>query len=159
MVKSRVMVAGMTAIALAYTTGALGAQQVAREGHPFGLDAAVPIFPLLAAGKSPYQIDPSRLSGEPDLVSRSLAFRLQTMPPTRERGSSSRILKSTGIGLAAGFALGWVLDHNVKKTATCVGTGEVSYGCDATIPNMRYFYRVTVGALGTVSGALVGWLR
>ena len=109
MVKSRVMVAGMTAIALAYTTGALGAQQVAREGHPFGLDAAVPIFPLLAAGKSPYQIDSSRLSGEPDLVSRSLAFRLQTMPPTQERGNSIRILKSTGIGLAAGFALGWVL--------------------------------------------------
>ena len=138
--------------------GALGAQEVAREEYRFGLEAAVPDSPFSAAGKSLHQLDPSRLSGEPDPGSRSLAIRPPTIPTTRERGSSSRILKSAGIGLVAGFALGSALDHTVKKTVTCVGTGEVSYGCDATIPNMRYFYRVTVGALGTVSGALVGWL-
>jgi len=159
MFKSRGMVAGLTALALAYTTGALGAQEVAREGHPIGLGAALPVSPLLAAGKSTHQLDPSRFSGEPDPESRSLAFRLPPVPTTQDHGSSSRILKSVGIGLVAGFALGWVLDHNVKKTVTCVGTDGVSHGCDATIPNMHYFYRVTVGALGTVSGALVVWLR
>ena len=156
MFKSRVMVAGLAAIALACTAGALGAQEAAREGHQFGLDATVPGSPFSAAGKSLHQLDPSRLSGKPDPVSRSpLAFRPLTMPTPQERGSSSGILKSAGIGFAAGLALGWVLDHTVKKTVTCVGT----HGCDATIPNMHYFYRVTVGALGTVSGALVGWLR
>lgn len=159
MFKSRMPVAGLTAIALACTTGALRAQGVAREGHLFGMDAAVPGSAFSATGECLHQLDPSGLSGEPDPVSRSPAFRPPTIPTTQERGSPSRILRSAGIGLVAGFALGWTLDHTVKKSVTCVGTSEVFYGCDATIPNMRYFYRVTIGALGTVSGALVGWLR
>lgn len=154
-------VLGLVTMACIVASGGVRAQ-VPPEGRSLlGVDHEHLIFRLFpaAAGtnvrlRSTVQEAGPALSGVP---SGPLA-----MPTRQERGTRTRILIGAGIGLFAGFGIGWLADDREEKHGCPVANMVSDDDCRLGFFESGYVWRTILSPLGAGLGALVAstdWSR
>ena len=107
--KRRTEILGLVATAFLVSSFGVQAQVPSQEGVLFGVDPVDPIFTLFPATTDTNYLSQSTSDGSGPVLSPLAPGPL----PTAKRqghGTWSRILIGAGIGLFAGFGLGWAID-------------------------------------------------
>ena len=143
-------VLGLVATACLLFAHGVQAQVSSQEGTLFGAHAEDSIFTLFPAITDTNQLSQSTLE-EPGPLLSPLTPRRLRVSKRQEHGAWSRVLIGAGIGLVAGFGLGWAID----APEDCLLLYADS--CDLGVYASGYFWRVTLAPVGAGLGGLAGW--